>query len=165
LTPRSSRRSVRPSPALVQRVPAADVIARPRRQPLPRKRVRSVALFGHRSISDLSSQCASKPTSADAYRFMDSRPCLPRLLALPRQPNLLKRFNVICPTGSQPDSLSSPSRKNIPLHAPPKSKLYPSMSRPTEGRFAIVTNVGQGCGGRGSVLRATGSQGGLAKGP
>jgi hypothetical protein len=30
----------------------------------------------------------------------------------------------------------------------------------SEGRFAIVTNVGQGCGGRGSVLRARGSQGG-----
>jgi hypothetical protein len=30
LTPRSSRRSVRPSPALVQKVAAADVIARPR---------------------------------------------------------------------------------------------------------------------------------------
>jgi len=28
----------------------------------------------------------------------------------------------------------------------------------------IVTNVGMGCGGRGSVLRAMGSQGGLAKG-
>jgi hypothetical protein len=28
----------------------------------------------------------------------------------------------------------------------------------------IVTDAGEGCGGRGSVLRATGSQGGLAKG-
>jgi hypothetical protein len=28
----------------------------------------------------------------------------------------------------------------------------------------IVTNVGMGCGGRGNVLRATGLQGGLAKG-
>ncbi len=28
----------------------------------------------------------------------------------------------------------------------------------TEGRFAIVTDVGAGCGGRGSVLRAMGSQ-------
>jgi hypothetical protein len=120
-----------------------------------------LALIGLRSISDLIPLYASKRTSADASKFMDSHPGLPRLLALPRQSNLLKRFNVICPTGSQPDSLSSPSLKNIPLHAPPKSKLYPSMSRPTEGRFAIVTNVGQGCGGRGSVLRATGSQGEL----
>jgi hypothetical protein len=30
----------------------------------------------------------------------------------------------------------------------------------TEGRFAIVTDVGTGCGGRGSVLRAMGLQGG-----
>src|SRR5882724_13362380 len=30
-----------------------------------------------------------------------------------------------------------------------------------EGRIMIVTNVGMGCGGRGSVLRATGLQGGL----
>ena len=32
---------------------------------------------------------------------------------------------------------------------------------PHEGRFAIVTNVGTGCGGRGSVERAMGSQGGF----
>jgi hypothetical protein len=31
----------------------------------------------------------------------------------------------------------------------------------TEGRFAIVTDVGTGCGGRGSVLRAMGLQGGF----
>ncbi len=31
----------------------------------------------------------------------------------------------------------------------------------TEGRIMIVTNVGAGCGGRGSVLRAMGSQGGF----
>jgi hypothetical protein len=30
---------------------------------------------------------------------MDSRHGLPRLLALRRQPNLLKRINVNCPTG------------------------------------------------------------------
>jgi hypothetical protein len=32
---------------------------------------------------------------------------------------------------------------------------------PPEGRIAIVTDAGCGCGGRGSVLRATGSQGGF----
>src|SRR6266851_10248299 len=31
----------------------------------------------------------------------------------------------------------------------------------TEGRFAIVTDVGAGCSGRGSVLRAMGLQGGF----
>ena len=35
---------------------------------------------------------------------------------------------------------------------------------PLEGRIAIVTDAGCGCGGRGSVLRVMGLQGGLAKG-
>jgi hypothetical protein len=35
---------------------------------------------------------------------------------------------------------------------------------PQEGRIMIVTKRGVECGGRGSVLRATGLQGGLAKG-
>jgi hypothetical protein len=30
---------------------------------------------------------------------------------------------------------------------------------PQQGRIAIVTDAGCGCGGRGSILRATGSQG------
>jgi hypothetical protein len=34
---------------------------------------------------------------------------------------------------------------------------------PPEGRIAIVTDAGCGCGGRGSVLRAMGSQGGSMK--
>src|SRR3984893_14777838 len=40
--------------------------------------------------------------------------------------------------------------------------IFMSLAIPshTEGRFAIVTDVGAGCGGRGSVLRARGSQGG-----
>ena len=40
--------------------------------------------------------------------------------------------------------------------------IFMSLAIPshTEGRFAIVTDVGTGCGGRGSVLHATGSQGG-----
>jgi hypothetical protein len=59
----------------------------------------SASLFGLRSTSGLSPSCASKRTSADASEFMDSRPGLPRLLALRRQPNLLKRINVNCPTG------------------------------------------------------------------
>jgi hypothetical protein len=58
-------------------------------------------------------------------------------------------------------SLISDFPKNISVPTYPKSILELSPSRPTEGRFAIVTNVGQGCGGRGSVLRATGLQGEL----
>src|SRR5260370_41168760 len=34
-------------------------------------------------------------------------------------------------------------------------------SRPERGALAIVTNVGAGCGGRGSVARETGLRGGL----
>jgi len=34
-------------------------------------------------------------------------------------------------------------------------------STPPKGRIAIVTDAGCGCGGRGSVLRAMGSQGGF----
>jgi len=53
--------------------------------------------------------------------------------------------------------------RKILVPSDPKSHLELSPSRPTEGRIAIVTDVGMGCGGRGSVLRATGLQGGLAK--
>ena len=52
--------------------------------------------------------------------------------------------------------------------ASPVGQIISTNSRhptPPEGRIAIVTDAGCGCGGRGSVLRATGSQGGLAKGP
>src|SRR5712664_2664572 len=55
--------------------------------------------------------------------------------------------------------------RNISVPTYPKSILEFLPSHPTEGRIAIVTDAGCGCGGRGSVLRATGSQGGLAKGP
>jgi hypothetical protein len=39
--------------------------------------------------------------------------------------------------------VSSPLRKNIPFRAYPKSNLYQSLSRPTEGRHAIVTAAGR----------------------
>jgi hypothetical protein len=53
-----------------------------------------------------------------------------------------------------PSSLFLTSLKNIFLHPSGKSSLQIRVSRPSEGRFAIVTNVGMGCGGRGSVRRA-----------
>ena len=71
---------------------------------------------------------------------------------------------VIRPSGTFVSSLISDFPKNISVAAHPKSDLELFASRPTEGRIAIVTDAGCGCGGRGSVLRATGSQGGLAKG-
>jgi len=44
----------------------------------------------------LESVMRSKRASADVSKFMDSSPGLPRLRALRRQPNLLKRINVNC---------------------------------------------------------------------
>src|SRR6266478_2337622 len=48
--------------------------------------------------------------------------------------------------------------------ASPVGQIISTNSRhptPPEGRIAIVTDAGCGCGGRGSVLRAMGSQGGF----
>ena len=42
---------------------------------------------------------------------------------------------LICPTGKSVNCLSSPICKNILVFARPKSNLYPSTSRPTEGRW------------------------------
>src|SRR3984893_3383243 len=41
------------------------------------------------------------------------------------------------------NSLSSPLCKNISVFPNPKSELYDSLSRPTEGRVAIVTAAGR----------------------
>ena len=51
--------------------------------------------------------------------------------------------------GELADFLSSPLAKNIPFCPSGKSSLQPrAIPAHTEGRFAIVTNVGRGCGGR-----------------
>jgi hypothetical protein len=42
--------------------------------------------------------------------------------------------------------------KKIPVFDHPKSNLQPRRPGPKEGRIAIVTDVGLGCGGRGSVV-------------
>jgi hypothetical protein len=69
------------------------------------------------------------------------------------------------PDGQISKFLSSPLCKNISLSPSGKSSLQVrAIPSREEGRIMIVTNVGMGCGGRGSVLRATGLQGGLAKG-
>jgi hypothetical protein len=81
---------------------------------------------------------------------------------------LLKAFTtrlvqVICPSGGLlkgVSSLISDFPKNISVPTHPKSPLELSHPTPQEGRIAIVTDAGCGCGGRGSVLRATGLQGG-----
>jgi hypothetical protein len=53
------------------------------------------------------------------------------------------RYRLICPTGKSLNLLSSPLCKNILLRRTPKSNLYRSPSRPTEGRLAIVTDAGR----------------------
>src|SRR5712664_3236536 len=68
---------------------------------------------------------------------------------------------VICPSGS---FVSSPLCKNISVPTHPKSHLEFFASHPSRGAYRDRHGRGEGCGGRGSVLRATGSQGGLAKG-
>jgi hypothetical protein len=54
-----------------------------------------------------------------------------------------------------------PFVKIIRFAAHPNHRYIHRHPVPHEGRFAIVTNVGTGCGGRGSVERAMGSQGGF----
>src|SRR6202158_2701767 len=74
---------------------------------------------------------------------------------------------VICPSGGLLTGLSSlisdfPKNILVPIH--PKSILELFASHPTRGAYHDRHGRGEGCGGRGSGLRATGSQGGLAKG-
>jgi hypothetical protein len=57
--------------------------------------------------------------------------------------------------------LSTPIAKNILIFRNPKSLLYSMPSRPTQGAYRDRHGRGMRCGGRGSVGRAMGSQGGL----
>src|ERR1700737_5180482 len=66
---------------------------------------------------------------------------------------------VICPSGGLLTGVSSPLCKNISVFTPPKSHLELFASHPTRGAYHDRHGRGVGCGGRGSVLRAMGSQG------
>jgi hypothetical protein len=96
------------------------------------------------------------------------------------------RGEVICPSGQRLGSVEQKHYPSISLRvrgdllcflkliwvvqsplqkyfASPDGQIISTSSRhptPQEGRIAIVTDAGCGCGGRGSVLRATGLQGG-----
>src|SRR5229473_3591521 len=72
-----------------------------------------------------------------------------------------RRRGVICPTGCLLTGVSSPICKNISVSIHPKSLLELSPSHPTRGAYHDRHGRGAGCGGRGSVLRARGSQGGF----
>jgi hypothetical protein len=71
-------------------------------------------------------------------------------------------IELICPSGVVSIFLSSPFCKNISVFVPPKSHLQLLPSRPTKrGVSRSSRTLGAGCDGRGSVLRATGLQGGF----
>src|SRR6266849_5970173 len=75
-----------------------------------------------------------------------------------------QRGPLICPSGALSTGLSSlisdfPKNISVPTH--PKSLLELWPSHPTRGAYRDRHGRGAGCGGRGSVLRATGSQGGF----
>jgi hypothetical protein len=63
--------------------------------------------------------------------------------ALREKSNLLKRIKVIC-------LVQSPWQKHF-CFSEIEVRLYDLPSRPGRGALAIVTNVGAGCGGRGSA--------------
>jgi hypothetical protein len=70
---------------------------------------------------------------------------------------------VICPSGGFLTGLSSlisdfPKNISVPTH--PKSHLELSHPTPQRGAYHDRHERGVGCGGRGSVLRAMGLQGG-----
>jgi hypothetical protein len=77
-----------------------------------------------------------------------------RLQALTTRP-----AQVICPSGGLLTGVSSPICKNISVFIPPKSPLELFLSHPSRGACHDRHGRGVGCGGRGSVLRAMGSQG------
>jgi hypothetical protein len=77
---------------------------------------------------------------------------------------LVERLSLlICPSGGLLTGLSSlisdfPKNISVPTH--PKSHLELCASHPTRGAYHDRHERGVGCGGRGSVLRAMGLQGG-----
>jgi hypothetical protein len=75
-----------------------------------------------------------------------------RDFVLRRPDNLLKQINAIWPVQPRLQKYTSSRLTQI--------NLTNSSIPARKGRIAIVTDVGQGCGGRGSVGRAAESQGG-----
>jgi hypothetical protein len=76
-------------------------------------------------------------------------------------PRMPRSTALICPSGCLLSSHISDFPKNISVPTYPKSILELSPSRPTTGAYRDRHGRGMGCGGRGSVLRATGLQGEL----
>jgi hypothetical protein len=68
---------------------------------------------------------------------------------------------VICPSGGLLTGVSSPISKNISLHPSGKSSLQIRAIPPHQRGVSRSSRTRDGMRGRGSVLRATGSQGGF----
>jgi hypothetical protein len=97
---------------------------------------------------------AMGPGSAEQRKSAAPRPGHERNLLTPPCGDL--------PVGQFVDRrVESPLQKYSCFHSPQITSTTPAIPSHTEGRIAIVTDVGAGCGGRGSVLRATGLQGGF----
>src|SRR6266700_1432163 len=92
----------------------------------------------------------------------------PCSFAFMRKPTVLtaRSVQVICPSGSLLKGLSSLISgfpKNISVAAHPKSSLERFASHPTRGAYRDRHGRGEGCGGRGSVLRAMDGRAGWRK--
>ena len=133
---------------------------------LPRQRCR-VATLGFSASEDAVMQAgraieigASAGGAANQFarKWLCHRNCWVRYKASSHRDPIA----LICPSGVVPIFLSSPLCKNISVFVPPKSHLELSVSRPTKrGVSRSSRTLGAGCDGRGSVLRAMGSQGGF----
>src|SRR5229473_870238 len=92
-------------------------------------------------------------------RFPNGPPCRSRRkpgISVPR----VERLNLlICPSGGLLTGVSSPISKNISLYPSGKSSLQIRAIPPHQRGVGHRHERGEGCGGRGSVLRARGSQG------
>src|SRR6266481_4668508 len=104
-----------------------------------------MARYARRSSMTLANIVARMERS----EIRESRDAGPGLRCAPSGLQLLtiRPAQVICPSGgflTGLSSLISDFPKNISVPTYPKSILELSLSRPTEGRFAIVTNVGHG---------------------
>ena len=96
-----------------------------------------MAHFGYHAMSDLSPECVAKRTSVHQSEFMGSR----------------------LDGGRACDKITRRAKFRLTRRANHSYK-FARLTR-QEGRIAIVTKRGMGCGGRGGIVRAMGWQGGL----
>jgi hypothetical protein len=84
-----------------------------------------------------------------------------RCTACGTQENFLSTPSADLPDGQISETaVESPLQKYFHSHTPQITSRTSRIPPHHKGRIAIVTDAGCGCGGRGSVLRAMGLQGG-----